>query len=158
MVCSDRILAVPLNRKLSEFHSKLFRGREKNAQNSVPWNKNWSKLLEFRSEPFHVREKCSEFSTLEQKKKQTLGIPFLTIPRKRKQLGILFRGTNIEANFRNFVLRHFAEENTLSILCKIFWLFCKTYFLRLIPFRFELRNWLFPGPQNAPKWALSSAV
>jgi hypothetical protein len=28
----------------------------------------------------------------------------------------LFRGTKIEANFRNFVLKHFAEENTLSIL------------------------------------------
>jgi hypothetical protein len=38
-----------------------------------------------------------------------------------KNLHIVFlmqtiRGTKIEANFRNFVPKHFAEENTLSIL------------------------------------------
>jgi hypothetical protein len=42
------------------------------------------------------------------------GIP--AVPWKRKQIGIPFRGTNIEANFRNFVPKHFKEENTLSIL------------------------------------------
>jgi hypothetical protein len=31
-------------------------------------------------------------------------------------LGIPFRGTKIEANFLNFVPKHFAEENMLSIL------------------------------------------
>jgi hypothetical protein len=32
-------------------------------------------------------------------------------------LGILFHGTEIEANFcQNFAPQHFAEENTLSIL------------------------------------------
>ncbi len=47
---------------------------------------------------------------------ETLGILFRTIPRKRKMLGILFRETDREANFRNFVPKHFMEENTLSVL------------------------------------------
>ncbi len=149
MVCSDRIPAVLRNRKLSEFYSKLFRGRKKCSE-FFTVEQNGSKLSGFRSEPFRGREKCSEFSTVEQKK-VTLGIPFRTIPRRRKQLRILFCGTKIEENFRNLVPKHFAEENTLSVLCKLFCLVCKTYFFRLIPFRFELRNRLFPGPQNAPK-------
>ncbi len=74
MVFSDGIPAVPRNAKLSEFRSKPFRGREK----------------------------CSEFLTLQQKLSKTLGIPFRTIPRKRKQLGILFRGTKIKVNFPEF--------------------------------------------------------
>jgi hypothetical protein len=52
--------------------------------------------------PFRGREKLSEFRTREKKIKQTLGIPF--------------RGTKIEANFRNIVPKHFAEE-TRSHLC-----------------------------------------
>ncbi len=63
-----------------------------------------------------------------------------TIPRRKKQLRILFCGTKIEENFWKLVSKHFAEENTLSILCKLFWLLCKTNFFRLIPFRSELRN------------------
>jgi hypothetical protein len=55
------------------------------------WNKNRSKLSEFPSEPF-AEEK-------------TLGIPF--------------PGTKIEANFQNFVPKHLAEENPLSVL--FFW-------------------------------------
>jgi hypothetical protein len=58
MVISDGIPAVPQNRKFSEFRSKRFRGRENN----------------------------SEFRSVKQKWKQTLGIPSQTIPRKRKQL------------------------------------------------------------------------
>jgi hypothetical protein len=61
---------------------------EKNDWNSVPWNKIRSKRSEFRSEPFHRREKDSEFRSVEQKYKQTLGILFRTIQRKRQQLGI----------------------------------------------------------------------
>jgi hypothetical protein len=49
------------------------------------------KLSEFRSEPFRGREKCSEFSTVEQKLKQNSWNIVPTIPRKRKQLGIPFR-------------------------------------------------------------------
>jgi hypothetical protein len=75
-----------------------------------------------------------------EQKKETIGIPFRTIPRRRNQLRILFCGTKIEENFWKFVSKHFAEENTLSILCKLFWLFGKTNFFRLIPFHSELRN------------------
>jgi hypothetical protein len=39
---------------------------------------------------------------VEQKLKQTLGIPFRTIPRKRKQLGIPFCGTKMQVNFPEF--------------------------------------------------------
>jgi hypothetical protein len=35
--------------------------------------------------------------------KKNFGIPFRTLPRKRKQLGIPFRGTKIEASSRNSV-------------------------------------------------------
>ncbi len=57
--------------------------------------------------------------------------------------GIPYRGRQIETNFRNSVPKHFPEENTLSILFKLFWLICKTNFFREILFRSELRNWLF---------------
>ncbi len=39
-------------------------------------------------------------------------IPFRTLPRKRKQLGITFRGTKIEAYSRNSIPNPFAEEKT----------------------------------------------
>ncbi len=55
-------------------------------------------------------------NTVEQKRKQTFGILFRSILRKRKQLGIPLRGTKIKGNFRNFVPKHFVEENKLSIL------------------------------------------
>ncbi len=45
------------------------------------------------------------------KKKHTLRIPFRTLQRKRKQLGIPFRGTNKETNCRNSVPNHSAKEN-----------------------------------------------
>ncbi len=53
---------------------RLFRGTQK-SRNSVP-------------NPFHGREKCSEFRTVEKNWSKTLGILFRTIQRKRKQLGI----------------------------------------------------------------------
>ena len=40
------------------------------------------------------------------------GIPFRTVPQRRKMLGILYHGTKIEANSRNFVRNHSAEEKT----------------------------------------------
>jgi hypothetical protein len=49
---------------------------EKLTRNFVPWNKKRSKQLEFCSEPFRGRENNSEFRSVEQKKKQTLGIQF----------------------------------------------------------------------------------
>jgi hypothetical protein len=50
---------------------------------AVPRNKH---LSEFRSEPFLGSENSSEFRSVEQKQKQTLGMPFRTIPRERKHL------------------------------------------------------------------------
>jgi hypothetical protein len=47
---------------------------------------------------------------------KTLGIPFQTIPRKRNQLGIPFRGAKKEAKSRNSVPKHVSDKNTLSIL------------------------------------------
>ncbi len=47
-------------------------------------------LSEFCSEPFRGWEKCREFRIVDQKYKQTRGIPFRTITRKRKQLEFLF--------------------------------------------------------------------
>jgi hypothetical protein len=80
---------------------------------AVPRNK---KLTEFCSEPYCGQKKCSEFRTVEQKQKQTLGIPFRTISRKRKQLGILFRGTKIEATVPNLFREIFSEKNSVSNL------------------------------------------
>ncbi len=148
---------------------------------AVPRNR---KIPEFRSERFSGRE---------------------------KMLGIQYPGTNLEANFRNFVpnhsaeekttqnsipwnknggnfriffLKHFTEESVLSILSartgnfrfeflklqrpkiskivsekttfevqtnhlvKLLWLFCKNNICRIIPFRFELPNWPFHGLRN----------
>jgi hypothetical protein len=41
-----------------------------------------------------------------------LGIPFRIVPQRRKILGILYHGTKLDANARNSVLNHSAEENT----------------------------------------------
>ena len=64
MFCSGGILAVPQNRKLSEFRSEPFLGREKC---SVQLDKNRSKVSEFHSEPFRGRENNSKFCSAEQK-------------------------------------------------------------------------------------------
>jgi hypothetical protein len=98
---------------------------------------------------------------------KTLGIPFRTIPQRRKQLGIPFGGTKIEENTWNSVPNHSAEEKPtrnsvpwnknrsrlsefrseaclggkkgyqFSFLEQVF---CKTNFFLVIPFRSELRN------------------
>ncbi len=57
------VRAVPRNRKLSEFRSEPFRGREKCSE-KVQWNKDRSKLSEFSSKPFRGREKWSEFRSV----------------------------------------------------------------------------------------------
>ncbi len=68
-------------------------------------------------------------------------------PRKRKTTqNSRFLGTKIEANSRNSVPKHFADENTLSILFAGTGFFCKTNFFHLIPFLSVLRNWLFRKP------------
>ncbi len=47
---------------------------------------------------------------------KTLGIPFRTVPQRRKMLQILYHGTKIEANSRNSVPKHVSDKNMLSIL------------------------------------------
>ncbi len=59
------------------------------------------KLSEFRSKAFRVRVKCSEFLTVKQKYNKNVEILFRSISGKRKQIGIPFHGTKIEANFSN---------------------------------------------------------
>jgi hypothetical protein len=46
MVCSDRIPAIPHNRKLLEFRSD-HSAEVKTTRHPVPWNKSGSKLSEF---------------------------------------------------------------------------------------------------------------
>ncbi len=85
------------NRRFVPAEFRLFR-ETKYSRNSVPNHSPQEK-------------KCSEFCTVKQKQKQTLGNPVGTIPRKRKQLEISFRGTKIEANSRNSVPKHFLPRN-----------------------------------------------
>jgi hypothetical protein len=66
MVISDGIPAVPRN-KNSRNSVPNPSAEEKTTRNFVPWNKNRSKLTEFRSEPFSGRENNSEFRSVEQK-------------------------------------------------------------------------------------------
>ncbi len=75
MVIFDRIPAVPRNRN-SQNSVPNPSAEEKTTRNSVPWTKNRSKLSESLPEP---------------------------LQRKRKQLGILFSGTEKEAKSRNSV-------------------------------------------------------
>jgi hypothetical protein len=112
MVISDGILAVPQNRKLSEFHSKPFHGLE-NARNSVLFNRNRCKLSKFCSEAFSGRENSSEFRSVEQKNKR---LKFCSGSFCGRENGSEFHFVEhicIEANFRKFVPKHFAEEKTL---------------------------------------------
>jgi hypothetical protein len=75
---------------------------EKNAQNSVPYKKNGSKLSEFRYKTFSGREKG-------------FGIPLC--------------GTKIQANFRNSFLKHLMTfEVRINHVVKLFWLFLRTNF------------------------------
>jgi hypothetical protein len=118
MVCSHGIPTVPRNRKLSEFHSKPFYGREKSSEfRTVKQNRR--KLSEFRSKPFCGGENNSEFSSVKQKYKQTFGILFQSISRKKTGnfcFGSLSQSTAAE-NFRKnsekttFVVRtnHFVK-------------------------------------------------
>jgi hypothetical protein len=41
--------------------------------------------------------------------------PFPTVPQRRRMLGILYHGKKIEANSRNSILNHSAEQKTLGI-------------------------------------------
>jgi hypothetical protein len=80
---------------------------------------------------------------------QILGIPFLTIPRKRTQLGIPFHAIKNKNKLSECHLNHSVEEKPTSFFKIILLLFRKTNFFSGIPFRSELRNWLFCGTWNA---------
>ncbi len=105
LVCSGAIPAVPQNWKPRNSimnHST----EEKKARNFVPWNKNRRKLSEFRSKPFRGRETNSEFRSVEQKKKQTLGILFRSMSQTKThcQFCLLkqnFCKTNFFMSFRS---------------------------------------------------------
>jgi hypothetical protein len=50
---------------------------------------------------------------------KTLGIPFQTVPQRRKMLRKLDHGTKIKANSRKSVLNHSMEQKTLGIPFRI---------------------------------------
>ncbi len=77
--------------------------KEKNAWNSVQWDKNEANPWD--SVPYHSSEEKNA-RKMQKKWEQTLVIPFRTTPRKRIQLGIPFRGSKIEANSWNSVSMH----------------------------------------------------
>jgi hypothetical protein len=58
----------------------------------------------------------SEFRSDHSAEQKTLGIPFQTVPQRRKKLRIPFRGEKIVANYRNSIPRHALDKNMLSIL------------------------------------------
>jgi hypothetical protein len=106
--------------KTSEFRSEPFRKEEKTTRNSVPLNKNRSKLSEFPSEHFSGRENNSEFRSVETKIEEyshnfipnpsaeekttrnsvNVGIPFRTIPRKRNLLNTKRGSPNVKNSVR----------------------------------------------------------
>jgi hypothetical protein len=65
LVYSDGIPPVPRNAKNLGIPFRNHSAEEKNARNSVPWNKLEAKLSKFRSEPFRGRENNSEFRSVE---------------------------------------------------------------------------------------------
>ena len=85
-------------RKLSEFRSELS-SEEKKTRNSVPLNKNRSKLSEFPSERFSGREKNSEFRSVALKKEE---YSRNSLPNPSAE----------EKKTRNSVPSHTAEEKT----------------------------------------------
>ncbi len=115
--------------------------------------------------------------------KKTLGILFRIIPQRRKKARNSVPWRKIEANSRNSVTNHSVEEkptrnsvpwnkqrSKLSefrseaylgqkhTVKSVWWsrIFCKANFFHVLPFRSELRNWLFCKPRNASEWPLSS--
>ncbi len=86
---ADGILTAPWCKKISEFHSGPFRGREKCSEfhTVIQKQKQTFKIL-FRSISRNRKENSSEFRSAEQKQKQTFETLFRSISQKRKQLRI----------------------------------------------------------------------
>ncbi len=75
---------------------------DKNAQNSVTWNKNRSKLSEFRSEPFRGRENNSEFRSAEQNRSKLSKFRSLAFRRRKHTLSsVCWIRTNFFMWFRS---------------------------------------------------------
>ncbi len=62
---------------------------------------------------FGQKDNSAEGGIGETNRQKTRGIPFRTIPRKRKIFGIPYPRTKIDANSRNSVLNYSAEEKTI---------------------------------------------
>jgi hypothetical protein len=71
--------------RVGNFRQKTELTEQMDISEGVPAVPRNIKLSEFRSEPFREIGNNSKFCSGEQKYKQTLGMPFRTIPRKRKQ-------------------------------------------------------------------------
>jgi hypothetical protein len=108
-VIADGIPVVPRNRN-SRNSVLILSGEEKITRNSVPWNKNRSKLLIFCSKPFCGRKQNLEFRSVEPKLKQTPRLPFRTFRGRAHNSQFLSVQQKIETNSRNTVRNHSAEE------------------------------------------------
>jgi hypothetical protein len=74
---------------------------------------------------------------------KTLGIPFRTVPQRRKMLGIPFRGKN-RSKFLEFLSEAcLGLKHAVYSVCWRRRIFCKTNFFHAIFFRPEPRNWRF---------------
>jgi hypothetical protein len=178
MVISAGIPAVPRNRKPR--NSVVNPSAEgKTTRNSVPLNKNRSKLSEFPSEHFSGRENSSEFRSVETKieaySQNSLSNPSAeekttrnSVPWKkyRNKLSEFrsepFRGreTCLTQNAAHQNVKKWAQTTfevrrnhcALSVVVTRVRSLVRLHFFagfRSVLFRSELRNWLFRGTRNA---------
>ncbi len=99
-----------------------FRQKNNSAEDGIDGTKGYfrrnsscsaeQKFSEFRSKPFRGRENTSEFRSVDQNRSKLSKFPFKPLQRKRKQHGIPFRETEIEAKSRNSLPNPSAEEKT----------------------------------------------
>jgi hypothetical protein len=116
MVISDGIPGVPRKRKPRNSVPNPS-AEEKTTRNSVPLNKNRSKLSEFPSEPFSRKENNWDsvpWNQIEANSRNPPGIPFRTLLRKRKQLGIPLRGRKIRNKLSEFRSELFRGRENYS--------------------------------------------
>ncbi len=130
--------SVPGNRnrsKISEFPSEPFSGRE-TTRNIVPRNRNRSKLSEFPSKPFSGRENNSEFCPEPFRRRENNS--------EQNAAAAVSDSTQSESSCRD--RKNWFPPPWLKD-CSVKLNFFAEF--RSIPFRSELRNWLFRGTRNA---------
>jgi hypothetical protein len=174
MDISDRIPVIPRNRKLSfrtlpeerkqlgigfcgtkievNSHNSVLNpsAEENTTQNSIPWIQNRSKLSEFRSKPFRGRKHNSKFLFVQQKIKTNSlnAIPNHSAGEK----------PILSKTWQTKILKIVSEKTTfVKLFCCCFVKLISSAEFHSVPFRSELRNWLFRGTRNASEWVLSSA-